>query len=203
MVRSFQAMPWTNSEFYKNWLAQSYYYTNHSTRMLAFAAGWAPSDEQNYYRRCLAHIREEQSHDLLAVRDLEKLGAQRTDYQEMGSTRAMWEPQFYKTQRQPKALLGYILALEMLAVATFPQLHLVLLEKYGKDATHFVRVHAEDDPDHVEEAIKQIEACSAAERVEIQKNFAQTCTMYRMFLQEIQESSQVFLPLENQRDLQG
>ncbi len=201
LVQSFQAMPWTNSEFYKRWLAQSFYYTTHSTRMLAYAAGCSSVHEQAYYRRSLAHIREEQSHDLLAVRDLEKLGSQREKYSELGTTRALWEPQFFKTSRQPKALLGYILALEQLAVLTFPALNSLLVETYGKEATHFVRVHAEDDPDHVEEAIRQIQECTPLERIEILKNYEQTCSVYRLLLEEIKASSQVLLPLEHQSHL--
>jgi len=189
LERTFQDMPWTNKEFYKNWLAQSFYYTTHSTRMLAFAAGWSPTDEQNYYRRSLTHIREEQSHDLLAVRDLEKLGSKREKYEELEICRSLWEPQFYKMQRNPKILLGYILALENLAVLTFPKLNQTLLETYGKDATHFVRVHAEDDPDHVEEAIHQIEACTEEEQQEIRKNFDQTCVAYRLLLNDIKNLS--------------
>jgi uncharacterized ferritin-like protein (DUF455 family) len=189
LLQTFQAMPWTNKEFYKNWLAQSFYYTTHSTRMLAFAAGWSPTTEQNYYRRSLAHIREEQSHDLLAVRDLEKLGSKRENYEELEVCRALWEPQFYKMQRSTKALLGYILALEYLAVQTFPTLNQVLTETYGKEATHFVRVHAEDDPDHVEEAFHQIAACSKEEQLEILKNFNQTCVMYTALLNDIKALS--------------
>ena len=189
LAQTFQEMPWTNKEFYKNWLAQSFYYTTHSTRMLAFAAGWSPAGEQNYYRRSLAHIREEQSHDLIAVRDLEKLGSQREKYAELEICRSLWEPQFYKMQRNPKILLGYILALENLAVMTFPKLNQVLQETYGKEACHFVRVHAEDDPDHVEEAVRQIEACTADEQEEILKNFNQTCVAYRLLLEEIKALS--------------
>jgi hypothetical protein len=201
LIQSFQAMPWTNLEFYKRWLAQSFYYTTHSTRMLAYAAGCTSPQDQGYYRRSLSHIREEQSHDLLAVRDLERLGSQRENYAELGTCRALWEPQFFKTQRQPKVLLGYILALEQLAVVTFPALNQLLVETYGKEATHFVRVHAEDDPDHVEEALHQIQECTPLERIEIQKNFEQTCSVYRVMMEEIKSSCQVLLPLENQSHL--
>ncbi len=178
-------MPWDNSKLYKNWLAQSFYYTTHSTRMLAFAAGWSPAEEQNYYRRSLSHIREEQSHDLLAVKDLEHLGEKRENFMELESCRALWEPQFYKIQRNPKHLLGYILALEHLAVLTFPGMYELVLKKYGPEAIRFVKVHAEDDPDHVKEAVNQIESCTQGERVEIMKNFDQTCVLYKHLLNDI------------------
>lgn len=203
LTQSFQTMPWTDLIFYKTWLAQSFYYTTHSTRMLAFAAGWSSTEDQKYYKRSVSHIREEQSHDLLAVRDLEKLGDQRENFAEFEVCRALWEPQFYKIQRNPKLLLGYILALEELAVFSFPELYKKLTPLFGTDATHFIRVHAEDDPEHVEEALKQIQSCSPVEVAEIMKNYDQTCVLYERLLFEVRKSSQIFLPLENQVDLQS
>ena len=186
LVSTFEKMPWSESRFYKNWLAQSFYYTRHSTRMLAFAAGWTTAEDQPYYRRSVKHIQEEQNHEILAVRDLESLGSQRQDFRELGVTRALWEAQFTKIQRCPSALLGYILALEELAVKTFPKLCVEITKHYGPHSVKFVKVHAEDDPEHVSEAMKQIEMRSDLERAEIVANYDQTCDLYRLLLQEIQ-----------------
>jgi pyrroloquinoline quinone (PQQ) biosynthesis protein C len=120
---------------------------------------------------------------------LEKLGSQKNAYSELGICRALWEPQFYKIQREPKSLLGYILALENLAVLTFPKLHQNLLERYGQEAVHFVRVHAEDDPEHVDEALRQIELCTDQEKESIVRNYEQTCVVYRLMLEEIRKLS--------------
>ncbi len=184
LSEQFDKMPWHKIGFYQNWLMQSYFYTSHSTRMLALAAGWTETDETSYYRRSLSHIREEQGHDMMALKDAANLGCETTKVLELGSTRALWEPQFYKIQRNPLSLLGYILCLEMLAVKHFPELLKRLRENFPESRHDFVRVHAEDDPEHVEEALKQIDACTQEERLIILKNFEQTADLYRFMLNE-------------------
>lgn len=190
LINTFNSMPWEKPEFYKNWLVQSYYYTSHSTRMLAFAAGWTEYSQSSYYRRSLQHIREEQGHELLALRDAEKMGADKEQMRELGVTRALWEAQFYKLQRNPESLLGYILCLEQLAVATFKSLHTRLLEQHPEGSHDFVRVHAEEDPGHVDEAVVQICRCSSEAQNMIHENFEQTADMYRLMLESVLEMSQ-------------
>ncbi|NUN06204.1 MAG: iron-containing redox enzyme family protein [Bdellovibrio sp.] len=184
LSEEFDKMPWNDLKFYQNWLMQSYYYTAHSTRMLALAAGWTETDETSYYRRSLSHIREEQGHDMMAFKDAEGLGCKTHLVKELGSTRALWEPQFYKIQKSPLSLLGYILCLEMLAVKHFPALLSKLKQSHPSGKHDFVRVHAEDDPDHVDEALIQIAHCSENQIALIIKNFEQTADLYRFMLQE-------------------
>ncbi|MBC7464450.1 MAG: iron-containing redox enzyme family protein [Bdellovibrio sp.] len=187
LVEEFRNQPWTNKHFYASWLAQSYYYTSYSTRMLASAAGWSsPLNDRAFYRRSLTHINEEQGHELIALNDLKVLGLSTDDFPEAGITRALWEPQFYKILKDPASLLGYILALETLAVRTFKEFHGELLRTYSSDAVNFVKVHADDDPDHVEAALSQIEKCNEAEKKNIEKNFNQTIQVYGLMLKEIQ-----------------
>lgn len=183
--------PWEEESFYKDWLAQSYHYTQHSTRMLAFTAGWSRYEDGAYYRRSLKHIREEQGHEQIAVADLKALGEEVTSFPESGVTRALWETQFYKIQRNPFALLGYILALEAIAVFKFKDLSARLEAKYGDKANRFVHIHAEDDPHHVTEAIEQIEKCSPEAKELIQLNFDQTVEMYTLMVKDIINRTQV------------
>lgn len=191
LVEEFRNQPWTNKSFYANWLAQSYYYTSYSTRMLAAAAGWSsPVNDKSYYRRSLTHINEEQGHELIALNDLKSLGLTVENFPESGVTRAMWEPQFYKILKDPASLLGYILALEVLAVRTFKEFHAELAKTYTADAVKFVKVHADDDPDHVESALAQIEKCNESEKKTIQMNFEQTLTMYGLMLKELNLATQ-------------
>lgn len=189
LVNFFQNLDWSNKNFYSNWLAQSYYYTTYSTRMLAFAAGWTENMEQSYYRRSLKHISEEQGHDQIAINDLKNLGGSIDQISELGITRSMWEAQFFKIQKDPTYLLGYILALETLAVKTFKEFNHVLLKTYPETATRFVKVHADDDPDHVEEALNQINKCTPEQQKAIMFNYEQTISMYHYMLVEIQQVS--------------
>jgi hypothetical protein len=186
LVENFRSQKWDNKEFYSQWLAQSYYYTSYSTRMLAFAAGWTNSDEKSYYRRSLVHISEEQGHDLVALNDLKNLNQQIENFPELGSTRSMWECQFYKIQKEPSNLLGYILALEAFAVRTLKEFNHELLKNYSEQSTRFVKIHADDDPGHVEDAMIQINECTPEQQKNIMFNFEQTLTMYQFMLLEIQ-----------------
>ena len=188
LVKNLREMDWSNKAIYSQWLAQSYYYTRYSTRMLAFAAGWTENMDQSYYRRSLKHIAEEQGHDLIAINDLKGLDCSIESFKELGTTRALWECQFYKIQKDPTFLLGYILALETLAVKTFKEFNHELLKTYSEKSTHFVKVHADDDPDHVEEALIQINKCNTEQQQQILFNFEQTITMYNCMLQEIKST---------------
>ena len=172
--------------------------------MLAFAAGWTNNTEQSYYRRSLVHISEEQGHDLIALNDLKNLDKNINDFEELCSTRSMWETQFYKIQKDPSTLLGYILALEAFAVLSLKHLNQELLKTYSEKSTKFVKVHADDDPDHVEEALVQINKCTPEQQKNIMFNFKQTLTMYQLMLTEIKtKSSDVFVPFKNEFDLQS
>ncbi|MEQ1724162.1 MAG: iron-containing redox enzyme family protein [Pseudobdellovibrio sp.] len=184
LVDLFKKQDWSNKKFYSSWLAQTYYYTSYSTRMLAFAAGWSEKTNKTYFKRSVVHISEEQGHELIALNDLKVLGESIENYPELGITRAMWESQFVKIQKDPVMLLGYILALETLAVKT-NEFHGMLKQHYNEDALKFVKTHADDDPDHVEEALEQIQACTPEQQSQIKIGYEHTLQLYRLMIQEI------------------
>lgn len=184
LVENVKSQPWEDIDFYREYLAQSYYYTSFSVKMLAHAASLTTNDQTVYYKRSVEHIKEEYGHDSLALTDLKRLNGKIENHPELGVTRALYEPQFFKIQRQPTALLGYILALEYLCVSHYKDLYLRLQKTYDAKTTNFVRVHAQDDPDHVEKAIQQIEALRDSENNAVWKNYEQTCRMFACFLDE-------------------
>jgi thiaminase len=177
-------MPWENEAFYAQYLAQTYYYTFHSTRMLALAAARTSPGQFDYYRRSIEHIAEESGHENLALTDLKRLGHKIEDFSELPTTKAFWQPQYFLIDRSNTALLGYILALEWLAVATFPAVLERLKTKFGAKSINFIRVHAEEDPDHVDKCFEQIENVPLADRALVWENFRQTCRMFELFMRE-------------------
>lgn len=187
LVETFKNQDWSNKKFYSNWLAQTYYYTSYSTRLLAFAAGWSDKSNKNYFKRSVIHISEEQGHELIALNDLKNLGENIVNYPELGITRAMWESQFVKIQKDPVILLGYILALEALAVKT-NEFHGMLKQHYNEEALRFIKTHADDDPDHVVEAIEQIQSCSPEQQNQIKIGYEHTLQLYRLMIQEIKSN---------------
>lgn len=177
------SLPWEDAGFYAGYLSQVVHYTSYSTRMLAAAA--AATENKPYYRRLVAHIREEEGHDRLALADLKQMGPGFDLGDELGSTRALWEAQFYKIQRHPEALLGYVLALEMFAIEVYPPLLGRLRKAHGMKCVGFVRVHAEEDPHHVTEALNQIQEMGPGLEDVIWKNFVQTKSVLMHMLEDI------------------
>lgn len=179
--------PWESEEFYRTYLSQIYYFVSWSTRMLAAAASVTGSS--GYYARLIEHLKEESGHEKMALADLKAMGGSISDYEELGVTRALWEPQFYKVQRTPTALLGYIIALEMVAVKVYPDLMTKLESRYGRKAVTFVRVHGTEDPDHVDKAVEQIAMLPPSEQAAVIANFEQTCSILRFLMAEVRASA--------------
>lgn len=157
MSAAIRSFPWENKIAYAQFLAQTYYYVCHSTRLLAASAARFTQVDQNMHRRFLKHTEEENSHELLALRDLQKLGFQIKDFPETIHTKALYEVQYYKVEHiDPASLMGYILALETLAGTDFVWLKEKLTAIYGKECVKFVQVHADEDPDHIENKCRTI-----------------------------------------------
>src|SRR5262245_13457821 len=76
------SFPWAHREAYAAWLAQTYYYVSHSTRLLALAASRYTVADDAFHLRCLEHLREEKSHEKLATADLKALGKTAREYPE-------------------------------------------------------------------------------------------------------------------------
>lgn len=182
--RAVKSAPWQEKAFYAQYLSQTYYYTFHSCRLLAFAAAHTKAHQNDYYKRSVAHIAEEAGHDNLALLDLKRIGFKIEDYPELPTTKAFWQPQYFLTEECSTSLLGYILALEWLAVETYPEILPKTKILYGDKATNFIRVHAEDDPDHIDKCMEQIEKVTPEERKIILENFKQTCRMFELFISE-------------------
>lgn len=157
--------------------------------MLAYAAGWSDKTNKTYFKRSIIHISEEQGHDLIALNDIKILGETLEKFPELGVTRAMWESQFYKIQKDPSYLLGYILGLEAFAVKTFKEFHAILKQYHPEESLRFVKVHADDDPDHVEDALEQIAQCTEAQQAVIKTAYEHTLQLYRLMLKEIAQRS--------------
>jgi len=185
MIKSLDEYPWDNKLAYAEFLAQTYYYIRHSTRLLAASASRFSQEDQAMHKRFMKHSDEENSHELLAVRDLQKLGYRMEDFRELPQTRSFYEVQYYKIEHSdPAALLGYILALEVTAT------HLAPIEKklsglYGKECVKLIQVHSDEDPDHVEKALKSISALKDERVNEIQINIEQSAILYAQMIDAV------------------
>jgi pyrroloquinoline quinone (PQQ) biosynthesis protein C len=180
------SFPWDKKVAYAEFIAQTYYYVRHSTRLLALAAGMIEPGNRKAFDRFIKHIGEERNHELLARRDMEGLGFNLDEMSEMPVTRLLWEPQYYKVIHQsPMALMGYILPLEALAANEGGKVVQVLEQTYGSKCLHFLRLHGEEDIKHVKDAIALTESLGESDLLLVQENIEQTVLAYSLFLKEI------------------
>ncbi|MBX9766551.1 MAG: hypothetical protein K2X47_04700 [Bdellovibrionales bacterium] len=81
---------WQDQDVYANFLAQTYYFVCHSTRLLASAASRFPVSQDQFFKRFVAHLGEEKNHEKIALTDLKNLECDVNDFPEMGETRAFY-----------------------------------------------------------------------------------------------------------------
>ena len=184
MIREF---PWDNQRAYADFLAQTYYYVCHTTRLLAVCASRIGVEREKLHHRFLKHAAEERSHHLLAQRDIQALGTTLTAFPERAITSALYEAQYFRAEHgSPTTIFGYILALEGLAVVYGPDVYRAVSRHHGDTPTSFVKLHANEDPHHLESAFAILETLGAEEVSLIRGNFKFTRDLYRTLLLEIQ-----------------
>ncbi len=177
---------WSNKNVYGNWLAQSYYFVRHSTRLLNLSATNTSFEQENYHRRLGAHISEEQGHEDLALTDLKKLGLSIADFSELTSNKLFYRNQYFGCSKiSPFYLMGYILFLEGFAVYHGKHILDNVVATFGTRSSNFIRVHVEEDGDHLEDALKQIENLNEIDKKAVLESLEMSYELYRNILFEV------------------
>jgi len=185
-----RGFPWAQPRAYADWLAQTYYYVSHSTRLLAASAARFGHDEleDRLHHRFAAHMAEEKRHELLALHDVKMVGFTLEDFPERSSTRMFYEPQYYKIEHQdPIALFGYILALEAMSATHGRWTLEQVLTHHGKSCARFLAVHAHDDEDHLAKAFEVLEKIPPDRQRAIETNLRQSTYAYLMMLADVRQ----------------
>jgi hypothetical protein len=118
-----KALEWSDREFYANYLAQTYYFVSHSTRLLALAAARFSTKQNDLHLRFLEHAKEEKNHDLAVLSDLKHLGFSISQIPESPYTRSLYATQYYSIEHlRPELFFAYILVLEGVAVEVYPEI---------------------------------------------------------------------------------
>lgn len=182
-------LPWHDARFYAEFLAQTYYYVCHTTRLLGLAASRIGVDREKLHHRFLSHAAEERSHHLLANRDVRLLGFEIANIPLAPATSALYETQYHRIEHgDPTVVFGYILALEGAAVRHGPSVYEKVLSLHGSGPVSFLKLHAEEDPDHLDKAFEMVETFSAAEQLQIESNLKFSCALYATFLQACKQA---------------
>lgn len=176
-----------NENYYANWLAQTYYFVRHSTALLGYSLPHLKSDDLRHHFE--KHLGEETRHDLVALKDLQKMKRSISEFQEYNVTQAFYQNQYYRIMFEGgTSLLGYILFLEGIAVHWGKDFYQEV--KNTHQGTSFLRVHVEEDPEHLEGAIKTILSLSQQEQDKILKNMKYSYELYSLMLDHAKHQNQ-------------
>lgn len=180
--------PWEDKAHYANWLAQSFFYVQWTTRQLALAsARTKPMDEDSLHWRFLEEAKEEKKHELLALKDLENLGYFPEDFTELAHTSFFYQTLSYLIENEhPMAILGYSLTLEGFAATRLVEIYPRIKQHYGPSTSSFLRLHCELDADHFANALPYLEACPAEHLPLVSKAITQCAAIYTGILKDIQ-----------------
>ncbi len=186
LFQSMDSVDWENRETYGAFVAQTYYYVCHSTRLLAAAASRIPISEEKSYQRFVKHIAEENHHERLALNDVKALGYSISDFAELPATKSFYQSQYFYVDRvSPWALLGYILPLEVLASKKGETAYKTATSTHGKNTASFLKVHAAEDIAHVEQAFQLIESLPEAQLSAVYSSLETSCFLYGTILQTL------------------
>jgi len=184
-VNRFLNLKFHKPEIYEHYIAQTYYYIEHSVKLLALAIENTHNEE--FQKRSREHIKEENNHELMALRDLKALGKDLQHYPENQATKQLYMTQYNLIRNHGgEVLLGYIYFLESLAIKLAP-FHDNLKSEYNGKASVFIKVHVEEDQKHIIEARENIEGSKM--KREIFDNITTTFETYNAFLDEVYKSA--------------
>lgn len=177
--------PWHDPVAYGLWLSQTYYMVNYSTRLVALAGALSPIDRNDLHARFVDHSQEERGHQKVCISDLKNIGFTLADFPQMFQSACMYQIQyFWIQQKHPIAFFGYTLALESLAGNFGSILFDRVREAHGEKAGNFLKLHSEDDIEHIEKAHDQLEKLNEAEKALVQENLEISSAIYRSMLVE-------------------
>ena len=177
--KAFTNYPWLDRRAYVSWLAQTYFYIRYTTRLVSLCAAKCRIEDQAFFEKTIWHLKEEVGHENIAIADLRNLGYAPDDIAELPSTRAIYHSQvFFVEHYGPYAQLGYSMLLEGMAGKAGPGVTKILTKTYGEKASKLLRVHAEEDPGHVEAGLVFLKDLDSTARYAITKNLTEGTAVY-------------------------
>lgn len=188
----FSQVKFSNPEVYADWLAQTYYFVKHSTRLLCLSAGLCPFEYQFFHNRAISHAAEEKNHEKLVETDLKNLGYKLEQFPEHPATTAFYQCQYFSIQNEnPLAFLGYVYLLEYLSISLGVRLHKEMLPLVGPKAVNFLKVHSEDDVEHIDSLEDLVKALKPEDQKAILANLKLSSFLYQEIMSQIGETAQV------------
>lgn len=187
-----EKFPWEDKWSYGAWLTQTYFFVENSTQLIAHTGHLFGSGREAFRERFLEHANEEKGHEKLLTRDLKAIGYSLGDFEVYPETKAFYQMQYYWVERvNPMALFGYILTLEGIANHYGKPATARAASVFGAKGSNFLRVHSEEDEDHIAKALEAISQISPEEETAVLENLNLSSYFYQQMLEQIlQHSSQ-------------
>lgn len=186
----YDTVAWNERWLYANWLAQTFYYTRHATRIISWAAAKTPHTNEWLHLKLIQLIHEEKNHEELANHDLKNLGFSMNQFAELPSTTAYYSTLFYLIDHiNPVSLFGYFSILEGLAVGAGVKLYAQIEKNFGKSTATFLKVHCMADVEHFDEDLAILEKLNEIELVAIEKSVDLSINLYKNLIIEVANSS--------------
>lgn len=184
----FTQFPWENESSYKAYLSQSYYYVTHSVKLLKYALDVCDKNRSELRSRLTEHIQEESGHEVMALKDLKKLGESPEMYGLKGVTESMYEYVYSKIDEYgPVSIFAYAMALEGVSKVAAPGVAERLIVTYGKESSQFLYHHGVLDQDHVEEGMGVLKEFTTQELEAFEEVFLKSIENYTLLLKEVSE----------------
>jgi len=185
---TFETMDWKNIAVYGNWLAQTYYYVCHSTRLLAAAAARFTVKYDKEHIQMIDHAKEERMHEKIAIHDLQALGLNIKDFPELPQTKSLYHSMYSLIEREnPMAMFGYILLLETLSLAKGHDIKNYAQKNFGLKSTAYLKLHTEDDVEHLKSYEKIIMESTEINKMDIKNAVELTTSNYKSMLVAIND----------------
>jgi pyrroloquinoline quinone (PQQ) biosynthesis protein C len=157
---------------------------------VALAGACCCLDRNDLHARFVDHSKEERGHEKVAIADIKSLGFSLEDFPKVYPSQAMFQVQYYWVQHvNPVSFFGYTYALEMLAVKFGAEVFGRVLKAHGEKSVKFLKLHSEDDVDHMATADKLISKLTPEETKFAMENMTLSSQLYRQMLIEGQKIS--------------
>ena len=175
--------PWDQKEFYGWWLSQTYYFVSHTSRFLSLAAGFSKLDEPELHSFFIKHIPEETGHEKICLVDLKNLNLQVSPEAEVTKSFHLFQRNKILTESVANHL-GYMLFLENLSITLGAKLLKDLQQNFPNQGLKFLKLHTEEDIDHVKKAVEFAESLSPENKRIVQQAVDETCERYNKIILE-------------------
>ncbi len=201
IAESAHQFPWEDKNHYANWLAQSFFYVQWTTRQLALASAKSkPMTEDSLHWRFIEEAKEEKRHELLALQDLKNLGFSPEQFEELPHTSFFYQTLSYLIENEhPIAILGYSLTLEGFAAKRLTEIYPRIKNAHPEKSISFLKLHCEVDVDHFDNALPYLKSCPVELLPLVAQGINQCRAVYKGILTDIQADEKSKLKMRQPR----